>query len=69
MSSTESMERKRGGCLTAFLILALVVNPLTALSYFVQGQTISRMLPNMPNWVIPVLGVLALVNFAFVVAI
>lgn len=69
MSSTTPVERKRGGCLTAFLILALVVNPLLGLYYLVQGATISQMLPNVPTWIIPVLGVLSLVNFGFIIAI
>ncbi len=64
-----TMERKRGGCLTAFLILMMIANPLTALSYLFAGSTISESLPDLPAWVIPVLGLLALANFVFAIAI
>jgi hypothetical protein len=63
------VERQRGGCLTAFLILMLVVNPLTGLYYLFAGSSLSQSLPSLPGWAVPALGVLALVNFVFALAI
>jgi hypothetical protein len=69
MSTVGSTERKRGGCLTAFLILMLIANPLTGLYYLLAGSTVRESLPTLPEWAIPTLGVLALANFAFAIGI
>jgi hypothetical protein len=61
--------RKRGGCLTAFLILMLIVNPLTAIYYLIAGSKIRESLPSMPAWAIPVLIICGIANFAFALAI
>jgi hypothetical protein len=63
------VERKRGGCLTAFLILMLVANPLTAGYYVLAGETVRQSLPNLPGWAIPVLAVAAVLNFVFAVGV
>ena len=52
---TPTVPAKRGGCLSAFLVLMLIVNPLTAIYYFIAGATIQQNLPNMPGWIIPLL--------------
>lgn len=65
MTAVEPTERKRGGCLTAFLVLMLILNPLTGLYYLFAGSTVRQSLPSMPGWVIPVLGLFALANFVF----
>lgn len=65
MTTVESTERKRGGCLTAFLVLMLIANPLTGLYYLFAGSTVRQALPSMPGWVIPVLALFALANFVF----
>jgi len=54
--------RKRGGCLTALLIAMLIMNPLAAMYYFLNGSQVSLAFPNMPAFVIPLLGVIGLVN-------
>jgi hypothetical protein len=69
MTTVESTERKRGGCLTAFLILMLIGNPLAGLYYLLAGSTVRQSLPTLPEWAIPVLGLLALANFVFAIAI
>ena len=61
-------EGKRGGCLTAFLVLMLVVNPLTGIYYLLAGGTIREAVPTLPVWTVPLLGVMALANFAFALA-
>ena len=65
----QPMQPKRGGCLTAFLIVMLIANPLVAIYYFVAGSTVSQSLPNLPEWTVPALGIIGIANFAFAVAI
>lgn len=66
---TTAVQRERGGCLTAWLVLVLIVNPLTGIYYLLQGQELARQLPNFPGWAIPALVVVAFANFAFAVGI
>jgi hypothetical protein len=47
----------------------LIVNPLTGLYYLLAGSTVRQSLPNLPAWAVPVLGLLALANFVFAIAI
>ncbi len=61
--------RKRGSCLTAFLILMLIGNPLVAISYLLNGSAVSQSVPAMPEWAIPVLGLVAIANFVFAIAL
>ena len=68
MTTLESTERRRGGCLTAFLILMLIANTLTGLYYLLAGSTVRQSLPTVPAWAIPVLGLFALANFVFAIA-
>lgn len=64
-----SQERKRGGCLTILLILMLIANPLTGLTYLLAGAAITQVLPNVPQWGIFLLGFLSFANFVFALAI
>ena len=64
----ETGPRDRGGCLTAFLVLMMIANPLVGLMYVVTGDTIKRTL-HAPDWAIPVLTIASLVNFACAVGI
>ena len=57
--------KKRAGCLTALLIAMLIMNPLAAMYYFLNGSQVSLAFPNMPAFVIPLLGVIGLVNMGF----
>jgi hypothetical protein len=57
--------KKRGGCLTAFLIVMMILNPVSGLVYFFSGSMISQAFPNMPVYIIPLLGVLGLANLGF----
>ncbi len=69
VTNVETTERKRGGCLTAFLILMLIANPLTGIYYLLAGSTIRQTFPNFPDWAGPLFGVMALANFVFAIAI
>lgn len=60
--------RDRGGCLTALLILMMVVNPLTGLVYLAAGDAVKRTLPSAPDWAIPMLTIACFAQFAFALA-
>jgi hypothetical protein len=70
MNVVESTERKRGGCLTAFLVLMLVVSPLYALLPLMpMSEGTKQILPKWPEWAIFLMGLLGLANFVFAIAI
>lgn len=58
------VEKKRGGCLTAFLIFMLVVSPLYVLIALIptSGST-TDYLSNWPQWAIYGMGVIGLLSF------
>lgn len=62
-------ERKKGGCLTAFLIFMLIANALGALGYFIGGGAIRQLTPNIPGWAIITSGTLSLLNIIFALGI
>lgn len=60
-------EKKRGGLLTAWLILMLIANAGTTVFYFLAGSLITTLLPTIPSWAPYVLGVMSLLNFVFTI--
>ena len=54
--------KKRHGCLTAYLIVMIVANSGTALLYFFSGDFVRSANPNMPSWALPVLGIFGVFN-------
>jgi hypothetical protein len=62
-------DKQRHGCLTAYLVLAIIANSATALIYLFGAAAIKRSAPNMPDWAFPVLIVLVLFNLACAVAL
>ena len=66
---TVLQEKKRHGCLTAYLVLAIIANSATALIYLFGAAAIKRSVPNMPDWAFPVLIVLVLFNLACAIAL
>ena len=63
------MQKQRHGCLTAWLVLVIVVNSLTALLYVFFSRAIAAGLPGSQGWAIPVLAILAAANVAFAIAL
>jgi hypothetical protein len=63
------MQKQRHGCLTAWLVLVIVINTLVALVYLFGSSAVASALPSSRSWVIPVLAVLAVANVAFAVAL
>ena len=49
--------------------MMMVVNPLTALFYFVASDLVQKAVPGAPGWAFPVLGVFGLVNTAAAVGV
>lgn len=62
-----SAEKQRGGCLTAWIMLVLIANPLVAIFYLLSGNELARSLPGFPGWAIPGLIVIAVANTVFAV--
>lgn len=65
----QAMEKKRGFWLTAFLILMLIANPISALTYFTAPQLIRAAYPDATTGLISLLGLLCLVNVLLAVLI
>ncbi|MFA7707548.1 MAG: hypothetical protein WCX73_01230 [Candidatus Pacearchaeota archaeon] len=61
------LEKKRGVWLTIWLIIMLIANFFTALIYLIFTKAMASVYPNVANWVWYVYGLLALVNFIFVI--
>ncbi len=64
----QEIEKKRGGCLTAWLIFMLIANSLTAL-YYLVSLAIGEGLPGIPQWAKYILAVGCILNIVFAVAI
>jgi len=64
-----TVERKREGCLTIFLIMMLVVNLVTGFYFLVTSFVARQSLPAFPAWIIPVSGLLCMANVVFTLAI
>lgn len=66
---TVLQEKKRHGCLTAYLVLAIIANSATALLYVFGAEAVKRSTPNLPGWAFPVLIPLVLFNLACAIAL
>lgn len=71
-----AVEKKRGLLLTGWLILMLVANISSALSYvwlimltFVNPSFFVELMPEMPFWVLYFFGLLVILNIVLVVAL
>lgn len=62
-------DRTRGGCLTAFLVAMLVLNPLTSLYYIFAGEALRRAVPAFPSWAVPLFAVGSILNVVFALAV
>lgn len=63
------MQKQRHGCLTAWLVLVIVVNALVGLVYLFGSSAVASTLPSSRGWTIPVLAILAAANVACAVAL
>jgi membrane-associated HD superfamily phosphohydrolase len=61
-------QKQRHGCVTAWLILIIVLNSLTALLYLLAGDYIQQNLPTeIPTYMMILLAVLAILNVLFAI--
>src|SRR5436305_1095488 len=61
--------KQRGGCLTAFLVLMFIANPITALVYLLGTELLHKGLPNAPEWAFPTLALMATGQLACAIGI
>jgi hypothetical protein len=66
---TALQEKKRHGCLTAYLVVAIILNSATALLYLFGAAAIKRSSPHIPDWAFLVLIALVLFNLACAIAL
>lgn len=60
--------KQRHGCVTAWLIMLIVVNSLTTLFYLLAGDTVSNLFPaRNSDLLIILLGVMGLLNVLFAI--
>lgn len=64
-----SEHKKRHGCLTAVLVLMIVVNSATAVMYLFGSSVIKQNLPGMPSWAFVVMGIFAIFNLVCAIAL
>jgi hypothetical protein len=61
--------KSRHGCLTAWLVVIIVANSATTLTYLLASDAIRQTLPNIPEWAFPVLIVFSLFNLVCAAAL
>lgn len=64
-----SGQKSRHGCLTAWLVLMIVMNSAVALFYLVAGDVVKQALPSAPKWTLPVLIIAAAFNLVCAIAL
>jgi hypothetical protein len=60
---------EKGGCLRLYLFVAIVMNLLTGLFYFIFHDKIQAGPPKLPDWTIYLVGALSLLNAIFCFAV
>jgi|SRR5579862_4311657 len=61
--------KQRDGCLTAWLVLMIIGNSVTALLFVLFRERIKSHSPNAPAWIAPALTVASAANVVFAVAL
>lgn len=64
-----SSQKRRDGCLTAYLVFMIVANSATALLYLGGSEAIKRNSPNIPGWTFPVMVVMGSFNLVCAIAL
>jgi len=59
--------KKRGALLTIWLILMLIANTGTVITYLLGGEFITSVLPTIPSWSIYALTIFGLLNVLFTI--
>jgi len=69
MLPTQNESRVRHGCLTTFLVLMIIANAGTVLTYTFGSALVRQTNPNMPSWALGVLTLGGLLNLVFAIAL
>jgi uncharacterized membrane protein len=66
-------EKERHGCLTAWLVLLIILNAISllgaAIGYLVDPQAIREVLPDAPGWIFTATSVISLFSLIFAIAL
>jgi len=62
-------QKQRHGCLTAWLVLMIIANSISALIYLFASDFIARTLPSAPSWSFPILALLGIFNVICAIAL
>lgn len=62
------VSKERGGCLSVWLALLIIVNPLLGFYYLGNARALSSLL-HLPSWVLPVLAIFSVINTVCVIGI
>jgi len=65
---TEAAKR-RHGCLAAFLVVAILLHALTTLAYVTAADAIHESMPHVPDWGLPALALLSVLNVVGLMAV
>lgn len=68
VSEVNEGQKKRHGCLTAYLIFMLIANAGVSLVYLSQGSTIEQN-ANLPSWAVPTLALFGIFNLVCAIAL
>ncbi|MGD1921118.1 MAG: hypothetical protein ACFCAD_20890 [Pleurocapsa sp.] len=64
-----TIQKQRHGCLTAWLILMIVANSISALIYLFNSAAIKQAVPNYPDWTFFVLIIISIFNLICAIAL
>ena len=67
--STVPHVKERHGCLTGYLVVAMIANSATALFYLLGREAVKRSSPNIPDLAVLVLIIACLFNLACAIAL
>jgi len=61
--------KQRHGCLTAYLVVAIILSAIASLGNLLGGAMIQRAFPNAPVWAMPVLAFIGVFHIVCLVAL
>ena len=61
--------KQRHGCLTAFLVVGIIMNAIASLMNLLGGAMIRQNFPDAPSWALPVLGIGGVFNIVCLIAL
>jgi len=65
----EQSTKQRHGCLTAFLIYAIISNSVAVLFYLLAKEPLKQLFPNTSVWLFVIMALMATINLICIVAL